>query len=95
MKTVKSRGYKECLKNHKDSIIKLHSPGGLNGGILYSLSADGIFIGMVMGKKEVGARNSLGFNQQKDLKSNKHNREKEFGRRGKKERSSCVRNGEG
>lgn len=39
-KIVKSRAFKDRLKGHKDGVISLYSPEGINGGILYSASKD-------------------------------------------------------
>lgn len=42
MKTIKSRAYKDRLKGHKDTILVLYAPDGVDGHILVSGSADGV-----------------------------------------------------
>jgi len=37
---IKSKAYKKKLKRHKDSVISLYSPKGIDGGLLISGSAD-------------------------------------------------------
>jgi len=48
MKALKTRAYVDRLKGHKDTIICLHSPFEFNGGILYSISVDGGFRGILL-----------------------------------------------
>lgn len=36
----KVKAYKKKLKRHKDAVLTIHSPNGIDGGILLSGSAD-------------------------------------------------------
>ena len=46
IKIFKSKAYKDRLRGHKDSIIKITSPAGSTSGILYSASKNGIIRGI-------------------------------------------------
>jgi F-box and WD-40 domain protein 1/11/F-box/WD-40 domain protein 7 len=37
---IKSKAYKKKLKRHKDAVLSLYSPKGMDGGLLVSGSAD-------------------------------------------------------
>lgn len=53
MKTVKTRPYQEKLKGHKQSILKLYSPQGPDGTLLYSVSSSGEMIVWDLLSKEI------------------------------------------
>lgn len=44
-KTVKSRSYKDKLKGHRDGLLKVFSPYGVDSGMLLSASSDGCIRG--------------------------------------------------
>lgn len=61
------KAYKKKLKRHKDAVLTIHSPKGIEGGLLVSGSADhSIRSNFIYRSKSI--YDSLGFIKEKDFK---------------------------